>query len=253
MDLRPDFDEEPAGQTVDELIFLIEQQRDLITAVATGTTIRPALDTQYKRRRRKIRTGLTRLGMEDPFRWPDLHTWWAFCSAPRMTTYSERRAYTAEITESLLLELERRKASVTDWGEGGDHPPTWTDIQIRLDGLKTEIDTASTIDDLQDVGRRSREILIDAANLVFEDWMVPAGEDTPKAGDAKNRIDHILNACAAGSPHAELRTLVRASWDLANKVTHSTSIGRVDALGAAQAAVIVVRVLQEIAASCEGK
>jgi hypothetical protein len=136
--------------------------------------------------------------------------------------------------------------SITDWGEGADHPPTWADIQVRLDGLKAEIDAASSIDDLQDVGRRSREILIDAANLVFEESMIPTEDEPPKAGDAKKRIEYILNSRMSGSSHAELRTLVRESWDLANKVTHSANIGRVDAFAAAQAAIIVVRVLQAV-------
>ena len=152
----------------------------------------------------------------------------------------------AEIAEPLLLQLEQRKSNLTDWGDDIDHPPTWSDLETRLDGLKSVLNQATEIDDFQDIGRGSREIIIHAANLVFQDFMVPEGEALPKTGDAKKRIDLILNYRLAASSNAELRSLVRASWDLANKVTHSSSIGRVGALAAAQAAVIVLRVLQEI-------
>lgn len=248
MNWPPDsIDDEPNGSDVDGLIQLVERQRDLITAVATGESITPPLDSEYKRRRRKIRPGLQRLGIEDPFPWPDLYQWWGFCSAPRMTTYMQRRTYVAEIAEPVLDELERRRSGLVDWSRGGGSV-TWATLQGRLDGLRGELNRARTHDDLQDVGRRAREIIIDAANMVFDESMLPDNEPTPSPNDAKRRIEFYLNHRVPGQSQADLRRVVRAVMDLANTVTHSDSISRVDAYATAQATVFIVRTLQEMSA-----
>ncbi len=52
---------------------------------------------------------------------------------------------------------------------------------------------------------------------------------------------------APGRPQEELRRLVRAVWDLTQKVTHG-NLGRIEAFAAAQATVLVVRTLQALAA-----
>lgn len=81
--------DEPDGSTVEGLIFLVERQRDLITAVATGTPITPTLNEEYRVRQRKILEGFRRLKIGNPYPWPDLDTWWGYCAAPRFTKYRD--------------------------------------------------------------------------------------------------------------------------------------------------------------------
>jgi hypothetical protein len=114
-------------------------------------------------------------------------------------------------------------------------------VDHRLDGLKAEYDAAEILDDLQDVGRRSREILIDAANLVFHDWMVQPGGEVPSPNDAKARIDGFLDQAAAGKAREDLRRVLRASHTLNNTVTHSNHTTRAETFAAAQATVLMVR------------
>lgn len=239
-------DDEPDGSDLDGLILLVERQRDLIRSVATGLRITEDLDSVYASRRWKIKTAVERLGIEDPFPWPDLYSWWAFVS-PKRPTYMERRAYVAEISDPVLDQLHRRQAGLVDWSR--DHgPQTWATLNGRLEGLRDEFNRASTHDDLQDVGRRAREIIIDAANLVFDDKMVPFEDAVPSPNDAKRRINYFLDSRVPGQSHADLRRVVRAVLDLANTVTHSDSITRVDAYATAQATVFIVRTLQEMSA-----
>jgi hypothetical protein len=94
------------------------------------------------------------------------------------------------------------------------------------------------------VGRRSREILIDAANLVFHDWMVQPGGEVPSPNDAKARIDGFLDQAAAGKAREDLRRVLRASHTLNNTVTHSNHTTRAETFAAAQATVLMVRTLQ---------
>ncbi|MBI5288406.1 MAG: hypothetical protein HY873_05495 [Chloroflexi bacterium] len=115
-----------------------------------------------------------------------------------------------------------------------------------MDGLKAELQAATSLDDVQDVGRRCREILIDAADLACSADLLESEKDPPKNGDAKRKIEIFLDSRAGGSGHIELRRLVKTTWDLANAVTHSSRAERVDAFAAAQATVMLVRILHEI-------
>lgn len=73
-----------------------------------------------------------------------------------------------------------------------------------------------------------------------------AFDEAPKGSDAKNQLDLYMAKRIPGSTHEEMRKLMRAALELAHKVTHSDNITKADAFGAAQAAVLVVRLLEEI-------
>ncbi len=68
----------------------------------------------------------------------------------------------------------------------------------------------------------------------------------PKSGDAKAWLELSLLARAAGRSDRELRAFVPTAWKLAQKVTHG-DVDRVDTHAAAQATVLLVRVLQQLA------
>ena len=238
---------EPDPGTVAGLIDLIEAQKALLISVSTGGPGIDSVDGQYKARRQQIISGLRRAGLQNPFPWRSLWDWYGVWSSGEYPSYALRRAYIRELSSPALEELERRQGQpgVADWGPASI---TWEVLEERLNGLKTELDGAGTLDELQDVGRRTREIIIDAVNLVFDESMVPADEDSPKVADAKARFDYCLSTRAAGSAHSELRSLLRAAWELAQTVTHSSSVTKIDAFGAAQAAVLLVRTLQTMEA-----
>jgi hypothetical protein len=236
---------EPDGSTVESLIALLAAQQALLISVATGGPQIDTVNAEYKRRHRALSSGLTRLGLTSPFPWRDLWEWYGRWSSGDLPSYASRRQYIRELSAPIDDELSRRLSSarLVDWGSDRQ---TWASLEARLDGLKKELDAATDLDDLQDVGRRAREIIIDAANLVFDISMVPDGDDPPKGSDAKRRIELFLDTRAAGTSHVELRRLIRAAWDLANSITHSSRVGRIDAFAAAQGTVVIVRCLQEI-------
>lgn len=198
-----------------------------------------SLRTTYKRQRSKLRVALKSRGLKDPFPWEDVNVVWSW--AKHWPSYAERRTEVARLAGPLLDQLDdlERTGKIDDWGGS---PDEWAELELRIAGLRDEMDNATTLDQYQDVGRRGREIVIDAVGLVFETDMVPAGEGRPKGGDAKAQFDLILSAYAVGKSHAELRGLMRAAWDLNQKVTHG-SITRVDAFAAAQSTVLIVRTL----------
>ncbi len=230
---------EPA--TISELRHLVELQRDTIVAIATGTSM-DSLSTAYRQQRSALRPALKSRGLADPFPWPDVSVVWAW--AKNWGTYAERRAEIAKLAGPLLDRLDEleRSGTIDDWGGS---PDEWAALEERLSGLRHEMDNATSLDHHQDVGRRGREIVIDVVNLMFSDDMVPTGEDVPKGANAKARFDFVVAAYAAGASHAELRALMRAAWDLNQKVTHG-EVSRVDAYAAAQATVLLVRTMAEM-------
>ena len=175
-------DLDPDRLTIARLRELVETQVDTVVAVATGSPI----DSQragYRNRLTRLRRALRSRGLHDPFRWPDVDHVWAW--AKRWDTYDERRAEIRKLGKPLLDQLENleRSGRVDDWGGS---PDEWTEIEQRLKGLRNEMDHATALDDYQDVGRRSREVLIHAVNLVFAPEMVPDGKEQPKEADAKS-------------------------------------------------------------------
>lgn len=240
--LWPDDDHgDPDPSTLKGLRDLVEVQRDTVAAIATGSSM-DSHRAAFARRRSSLRPALQARGLDNPFIWPDVDGVWAW--AKQWGTYAERRRAIAERVTPLLDQVEdlERNGKVVDWGGTASD---WADLEARVAGLRQEIDHASELDDFQDVGRRSREILIDVVDLVFSEAMVPSRAPAPKASDAKARFDLVIGATMAGASHAELRKVMRAVWDLTQKVTHG-GVTRVDAFAAAQGTLLIVRTLAEL-------
>lgn len=213
---------------------LIEQQLNLLISVATGGLAIGTVEREYRLRHRALRALLDDLGVPMPFTWSSLWQWYEFYSGS-LPSYAARRAHVTDLAEETLRALARSTPPL-----GRVVVPRWPEIEQRLRELNDRLVRSRSQDDFRDVGRRSRDIIIDAVNLVFTDDLVPEGEPVPKKGDAKKRLDYVLR----GSAHAELRKLMRNALELAHKVTHSASY--LNAVAAAQATVLVVRTLGEV-------
>ena len=241
-----DVNDDPAGVGPAEVLKLLELQTDLLRSVATGGPRIDAVNGQYQRRRRLLNPGLKRLGIEPPFPWHDLWGWhgkWKEVS----DTYAGRRQYISDLAMPARNRLEQMIAGTTAT-DPGPAIAAWPHLERRLEGLHAELQAAESLDDLQDVGRRAREILIDLAGFVYQPHMLPASvSEQPKAGDAKARLAYAAAALMSGQAHEQWRKLVRATWDLANVITHSSSVSRVEAFAAVQATVLLVRTFEQTA------
>lgn len=235
---------DPDVSSLAGLLEMLNAQQSLIIAVGTG---RPAIDSvneKYEGRRRVLNAALRSMGIPPPFPWDSLWDWYGFYSA-NLATYAERRVHVRQLGKPARDAIEAAMAGVKVADPGGLSTPTWAALDSRLEGVLQELSTARTRDDLQDVGRRCREILIDVARTLADPSLVPDGAQAPQAANAKAWLDLFLAAHAPGRSHRELRALVPATWDLAQKVTHG-DIERVDAYAATQATVLVVRTLQQL-------
>jgi hypothetical protein len=237
----------PAGLTIPELRVLLQRLANLIVAVGTGQARIQDVSNEYTRLDKQLNANFKRLGLSNPFPWREMWDWYGFYSQ-ELGTYRERREHVAGLTKAALGSLnETENTGVVHDPTPGDDDPTWERVNARVAGLIAKYSSAQTLDDWQDVGRRSREILVDLGKLLAQPGLVTAATKAPKLADAKAWFDLMLAQRAAGSSKAELRAVMRATWELAQKVTHG-DVDDVDAFAAAQATVLVVRTTQKLLA-----
>lgn len=227
-------------RSVEQLVDLVEQQANVIVATGTGQGRFDDFDAEYQRRDRTIVEQFKRLGLTPPFPWRSLWEWHGYYSQ-ELPSYASRRVHVATLKREALDRIEERLNDVAVHDPEIGHPiSTWDGIDARVKGLIDEYTGARDKDAWQDVGRRSREILIDLGKLVADPSLVPDSQDPPRGADARAWFELFLNTRANGSDRAELRAVMRKTWDLAQKVTHG-DIDDVDAFAAAQATVLLVR------------
>jgi hypothetical protein len=236
---------EPDTASLEGLIEILDAQKQLLISVATGGERVDDVNKRYIRRRKALNDGLRTRGIKPPFPYEDLWSWYGHWSA-ELGTYAQRRVHITGLTNPVREQLEAMLDGVQVSDPGGEPLPTWASLDARVEGIVNELRTARTTDDYQDVGRRCREVLIDTAKLLADPSLVPAGQEPPQSANAKAWLDLFLASRAAGRSHAELRKFIPAAWDLAQKVTHG-GVRRLDAYAAAQATVLVVRTLQQLA------
>ncbi len=231
---------------------LLDLQAALLKSVATGGPRINEVNVQYQQRRRALNAGLRRHRIEPPFPWQDLWGWhgtWKAVSG----TYEGRRDHISGLAAPAYARLKQLIAG-TAATDPGSAMATWPDLEERLAGLHSELQAAASLDDFQDVGRRAREILIDLAGLVYKPDMLPAGEsEQPKGGDAKNRLAFAARVLmpSSGRSHEQWRALIRSAWDLANSITHSSGVSRIEAFAAVQVAVLLVRCFEQASADAK--
>lgn len=231
-------------ESIDGLLALLAAQETLLIDVSTGGSRIDSVKDVFRDRRALLTKGLADRGLDEPFGFDELWAWYNYWRE-HLGSYADRRAYISALASSTRAALEKaaRQAGVDDFG--GLEAPTWIALDRRVSGIVSELGRAITTDDLQDVGRRCREVLIDLAKLIADPSLVPVGQEAPKGADAKAWLDLLLATKASGTAWADFRKFVRAAWDLAQRVTHG-DVQRVEAHGAAQATVLIVRTLQQL-------
>jgi len=237
----------PDVSTIDGLVQDLEDQAALLISVATGGPRIDDVQAEYVQRRQRLIRALEKRGLGYPFPWPELWQWYGFWTGS-LPGYAPRRTHIRKLLSPTLDALEKHRSGIQLTDPGASSTEKWADLDGRLIGLAAELTAAATRDDIQDVGRRAREVLLDCAGLLSDPSLVPVSQDPPRAGDAKAWLNLFLAVHAPGSNREELRRLLRDGWDLAQKVTHG-DLGRIEAFAAAQATILVVRTLQQLASN----
>ena len=96
----------------------------------------------------------------------------------------------------------------------------------KLRSIAILIDSATEIEDFQSIGVQSREVLIELGNYIYAPHM--AGDlEQPQASNFKRKSELAIQFYLNGSDNADYRSIIKklteATWDYANKLTHSSS------------------------------
>lgn len=96
----------------------------------------------------------------------------------------------------------------------------------KLKSVAALIDTAKEIEDFQAIGVQCREILIELGNHIYNPMMAGSGEQ-PQASNFKRKCELFIQFYLKGSENSDYRNIIKklteATWDYANKITHSRS------------------------------
>jgi len=119
----------------------------------------------------------------------------------------------------------------------------WAELDDRLRAISRLLESAVTVDDHQDIGRRCREAVRVLWGVVGQ---YVTGRVGPQVGNPKEELLAFLDATAQGPSFDDLRGLVRSAYALANHVTHGDRGERSEAVAAAQATALLVRTFREL-------
>lgn len=241
----PASEPEPDPSTLDGLIDLLDVQFRWLVKVSRAEILykNDGVEETYRARSRKIRDALKQYDIEDPFPWRSAEDFWArFCV--QWDNFRDRKQGLLDKYEPVESALEALRDNPHKLQAIALAPSAaWASLEGRITGLMKEYETADALDAFQDVGRRSREILIEAVNLVYEPPMCPDGEEQPQRANAKRRFELILAAKVGGTSNKNLRDWFKATWDLAQSTTHSGSAARAAAFASGQSALTLARML----------
>jgi hypothetical protein len=71
-------------------------------------------------------------------------------------------ATTDDVSDPAVEAMERQRSGLAVTDPGTSAVESWADLDSRIAWLTAELSQAVSQDDLQDVGRRAREVLIDS-------------------------------------------------------------------------------------------
>jgi hypothetical protein len=126
-----------------------------------------------------------------------------------------------------LTARQSREANVSD-----EHLNVATAAWRQYEQAGEALNEADEAEEFQAVGMRCRQALLSFVRATTSQEMVPDGEDRPKSGDFIHWSEHIANAVARGASEAAYRAYLKktakATWDLANWLTHAEGATRFD-------------------------
>jgi hypothetical protein len=102
----------------------------------------------------------------------------------------------------------------------------------RWEQAAEALDASRESEEVQAVGMRCRECLIEFVRSVSDLKMVPAGQEAPKAADVVHCTELVADTVAHGSIAADIRaylkTLAKSTWQLMSWLTHAANAVRYD-------------------------
>jgi hypothetical protein len=221
---------------------LIEAQRALMIAVATGGPRINAVAEEYRERQLSIRLGLAAYGIDDPNPYADLWGWYGKWSSGDLPSYQSRREYINDLYQPLIQRLDHVASGQDELLE--PMPTGWAVVDRQLGEMRARLAEARTEEQFQAVGLLCRETLISLAQVVYDPARHPSIDGvTPSDSDGKRTLASYLAAEMEGSAHEVARRHAKAALDFANDLQHRRTASFRQAALCAEATSSVVNVI----------
>jgi hypothetical protein len=225
-----------------ELITTIETQRSLMVAVATNGPRIQGVNDEYINRANLIKDELWNRRMEDPNPYVDLWAWYGRWSAGDMPHYGQRRAYLSEMYQPLIDKLIRKPSSET--AKIFEEPIGWSRVDRGIYEIRRRLEQAENEEQYQAVGLICREVLISAAQEVYDPQRHPSVDGVnPSQTDAKRMLDSYIAAELGGGANEGIRSHAKAALNLANDLQHRRTADFRQAALCAEGATAVVNII----------
>lgn len=225
-----------------ELERLIEAQKDLMIAVATGGPRIESKNREYKDRRALIREKLNELGKQDPNPFEDLWAWYGRWRSGDLPSYQSRRDYIRNVYQPLLEDLAG--ADVSHPAEPSRERTGWEKVDRIVEGIITQLARATREEDYQAVGLLCRECFISLAQAVYKPEVHKTTDSVrPSDTDAYRMLEAYFSAEYSGSHNEALRRHAKASLNLANELQHKRTAEYKDAALCSEATRTVVNIV----------
>ncbi len=228
--------------TNDELLSLLEQQRNLMVAVATGGPKIQLVNDQYIQRRDEIIEELRARALSDPNPHGDLWAWYGRWSSGDLASWASRRTHLSEMYQPLIDQIKARQPSTgTTLFE---EPTGWPRVDRGIYELRRRLEQADSEEQFQAVGLLCRETLISVAQVVYDPQRHPTEDHVAPSGtDAKRMLDSYIAVELAGHPNEGVRRHAKAALSLANDLQHHRTADYRKAALCAEATASVVNLM----------
>lgn len=230
-------------QEIQKLLGMLEKQKSLMIAVATGKKLIPEVNEEYIQRRREIKRHLDKIGIEDPNPFGNLWAWYHRWKEGDLPTYSSRRVYIAELyqpledTLTLLLDDSQNLQIEVE-------PTGWPRVDRGVEKIVQALLNASNEEDFQTVGLLCRETIISLAQAVYDpSKYLPLDGVIPSEADAKRMLEAFIAYELPGKGNEELRKFAKAAYQLAVSLQHRRTANFKDAALCVEATRALVNVV----------
>lgn len=224
-----------------ELIAGLDKLKAVMTSVATGGPQIPRVEGSFTALFDEVEAELRARGMETVPPYRSLWDWYGRWSQGDLPTYQSRREFINETFAPILKQVRDKP--------GIHYEPTgWARVDRTVAEMRTRLAAAKTEEQFQAVGLLGRELLISAAQEVFDPTKHPTLDGTTaSATDAKRMLDAYIAVELGGGVNEFVRKHAKAALDLAVQLQHRRTASFRDAAICVEATTSVVSLIAIIA------